>query len=85
MACKGICIRYKAKHKGAGFRYAKGQKRCNYCGVFMMWDGRKCPCCGYTLRTKPRFRVYKERLRTQTLMQNISSKEKRSQSETRML
>ena len=75
MVCKGVCIRYKVTKKGInGFRYAGGQKRCNYCGVYMMWDGRHCPCCGYSLRTKPRFRKYKEKLRR---VQDMSLERKR--------
>ncbi len=61
--CKGICTRYKAqKPVGAG-RYSSGQKRCQICEIFMKTDELWCPCCGYRLRSKPRNRKYKERLR----------------------
>ena len=61
--CKGICTRYKAtKPVGAG-RYASGQKRCQICEVFMKTDEMWCPCCGYRLRSKPRNKKYKIRLR----------------------
>jgi hypothetical protein len=49
MTCKGICIRYKASG-----RYATGRKRCQQCDLFIEWDGLRCPCCGYKLRTRPR-------------------------------
>jgi len=73
MGCKGICIRHKAKHKGTGSRYANGQKRCNYCGIYMIWNKRQCPCCGCALRTKPRFRKYKEKLRAYVALQKTDN------------
>ena len=64
MTCKGICTRYKAqKPVGAG-RYASGQRRCQICEIFIKWEGLWCPCCGYRLRTKPRNKIYKEKLRS---------------------
>ena len=61
--CKGVCNRYRApKPVGAG-RYASGQKRCQICEVFMKTDEMWCPCCGYRLRSKPRNKKYKLRLR----------------------
>ncbi len=55
MVCKGTCDRYKAgKPFGINGRYGIGQKRCSICEIFMNWDGKHCPCCGYTLRTKPK-------------------------------
>jgi len=55
MACKGICPRFKAKKPfGANGRYENGQKRCSICNLFINWDGKYCPCCGYVLRTKPK-------------------------------
>ena len=54
MVCKGICVRHKAlKPVGIG-RYSIGQKRCQICETFLIWDGLTCPCCGYKLRTTPR-------------------------------
>src|ERR1051325_6303315 len=49
MACKGICIHYKASS-----RYATGRKRCQTCDLFMQWDGVFCPCCGSRLGIGPR-------------------------------
>lgn len=70
MGCKGLCTKYKAlKPAGpdgqpSGARYIKGQKRCQVCEIFMQWEGLWCPCCGYRLRTKPRNRHYKAKLRS---------------------
>ena len=54
MPCKGICIR----HKTSGL-YANGHKRCQYCNLFIKWDGLYCPCCRHKLRTGPRKLKYK--------------------------
>ncbi|WP_420545473.1 hypothetical protein [Nitrosopumilus sp.] len=54
MGCKNICYRYKAERIFGVPRYESGHKRCSICEVFLEWDGRHCPCCGYMLRTKPK-------------------------------
>ena len=54
MGCKGICKRYKAQKPVGSGRYANGQKRCQICELFIIWDRPWCPCCGYKLRTRPR-------------------------------
>jgi len=43
-------------------RYAKGQKRCNSCDVYIEWDGLFCPCCGSRLRVAPRHRKWKQKV-----------------------
>jgi len=56
MHCKGICLKYLAKKpesKKSG-HYELGHKRCSICEVYLIWDGRNCPCCGTALRKKPR-------------------------------
>ena len=56
MHCKGICSSYAVKKphiKDIG-RYESGQKRCSACEIYIIWNGKNCPCCGYILRTKPR-------------------------------
>ena len=55
MVCKGICARYKATKSnfGKNNQYELGHKRCSLCEIFIDWDGRNCPCCGYVLKTKP--------------------------------
>jgi len=63
MSCKGICVRFKATRVRNGLRYANGQKRCQICEIFIIYDGYFCPCCGFRLRTKPRNKIYKEKLR----------------------
>jgi len=67
LSCKGICVRYKATGGPGKGRYATGQKRCNFCEVFVQWDGSHCPCCGHQLRIKPRNKKYKEKLRDSLL------------------
>jgi len=55
MTCKGICVKYKVeKPRSHSGRYETGQKRCTTCEIFVKWDGNNCPCCNFTLRTKPR-------------------------------
>ena len=60
MTCKGICIRDKASG-----HYIYGHKRCKNCNLFIKWEGLRCPCCGYRLRTGPRYFRYKTKLREQ--------------------
>ena len=63
MVCKGICLRHKAIKPSNIGRYIAGQKRCQVCQVFIKWGGFWCPCCGYRLRTRPRNKKYKSRLK----------------------
>lgn len=63
MTCKGICIRHKAQKPIGIGRYSTGQKRCQVCELFIIWDGLWCPCCGYRLRTRPRNLKFKAKLR----------------------
>ena len=63
--CKGICNRYKAKRglNKLGW-YRQGFKRCQTCEIFIRWDDSQfCPCCKLRLRTKPRNKKDKEKLR----------------------
>ena len=57
MNCKEICSNHAVKklRPGHGGRYESGQKRCSFCDIYIIWDGRNCPCCGTALRTKPRY------------------------------
>lgn len=63
MTCRGICKRYKALRpaNGSGRRYSAGQKRCAMCETFIIWNEVWCPCCGSTLRTKPKNTVDRRR------------------------
>jgi DNA-directed RNA polymerase subunit RPC12/RpoP len=63
LACKGFCERMKASKPLSGSRYASGQKRCQVCSIYIKWEGVWCPCCSYRLRTKPRAKTYKDKLR----------------------
>lgn len=61
-ACKGICVKYKATILGLVYntRYAEGQKRCQTCEIYLIWNSdSRCPCCGSKLRTKPRHKKLK--------------------------
>jgi len=62
MSCKEICESFSAGRLPNGSQYGQGQARCQTCNLFIKWEGRFCPCCGYRLRTKPRNRLYKEKL-----------------------
>ena len=66
MACKAICLKYKAVGSFIGGRYKHGQKRCQVCDLFIVWSGLWCPCCGYKLRSTPRNKKYKAKLRDAT-------------------
>jgi hypothetical protein len=62
MTCKGICERHRAKKPLKGTRYGAGQKRCSICDIFIQWDGRRCPCCNYMLKTRNLKRLWSRRL-----------------------
>ena len=53
--CKGRCQKFKAsgEFQSEG-RYLGGQKRCRVCGLFITFEGLRCPCCSCKLRTVPR-------------------------------
>ena len=63
MGCTEKCLKLKATGNFTGGRYKYGQKRCQVCDVFIQWEGIWCPCCGYKLRSKPRNKKYKAKLR----------------------
>ena len=58
--CIGKCKDYKALKPSQIGRYAAGQKRCNYCEVFVEYDGLTCPCCNRQLRCLPRVKKEKK-------------------------
>ncbi|MEX0861992.1 hypothetical protein [Nitrosopumilus sp.] len=57
--CKGICQTFKSIGTSMKLKYQEGQKRCTFCGIFMDFEGDRCPCCRITLRTKARNRISK--------------------------
>ncbi|TLY04711.1 MAG: hypothetical protein E6K92_02445 [Thaumarchaeota archaeon] len=63
MACRKVCLAYKARRQLHGSYYGAGSKRCNECELFLKWSGSKCPCCKKTLRTRPHNTRLKARLR----------------------
>ena len=68
--CTGKCKQYKALKPRQIGRYASGQKRCNFCEIFVNYDGLKCPCCNKQLRSLPRSRKDKESFLSQTTRQD---------------
>jgi len=66
--CSGLCKQYKAIRPTQISRYASGQKRCNYCEIFVNYDGLNCPCCKRQLRCLPRSRRGKESYQLQIAM-----------------
>ncbi len=70
MVCKGKCVQYKAKRSTlpGNLRYKAGQRRCSVCEIFIKWEGRWCPCCGFTLRTKPRNSRDRHKLQEMTII-----------------
>ena len=63
--CIGKCKNFKAIKPTQMGRYAAGQKRCNYCEVFVDYEGISCPCCNRQLRCLPRSRKGKEKYLSQ--------------------
>ena len=58
-----MCGRFRAQKPKSGGRYESGQKRCQVCEIYLQWEGIWCPCCAYKLRSNPRNKKYKQRLR----------------------
>ena len=54
MACKGVCNHYKITKRVNRCQYTDNQKRCQWCSIFIKWDGIWCPCCNHKLRSRPR-------------------------------
>ena len=65
MTCKGICNRFKANKPLRGSRYGNGQRRCQVCDIFMETEANFCPCCSYRLRTMPRNKKFKDKIRAE--------------------
>jgi hypothetical protein len=57
--CNNICERHKAAPAANRIRYQIGQKRCTFCGIFVLSEDARCMCCKAVLRTKPRSRKAK--------------------------
>jgi len=93
--CKGNCVKYKAtKPKDGPGRYASGQVRCQVCDIFITRNGCHdkdknpadentsglyCNCCNYKITTRPRNKLYNEKLKTfkkikSFVEQNLGSK-----------
>lgn len=49
--CKGICKEYKVSNR---YKDPENGYCAMGCGIFLRWEGIRCPCCGYKLRRRPR-------------------------------
>ena len=56
MVCKDQCKNYDTCKKSS---YSLGFKHCTTCEVYIKWEGIRCPCCCFKLRTKSRNMVSK--------------------------
>ena len=59
LGCKGLC---ENERDVRGINYDDGWKRCSTCSKKMMYDGVRCYCCNYPLRTNPRKLKFKKEL-----------------------
>lgn len=50
MSCKGICIHHEAVKGVRGYRYLNGEKRCQVCCIFLVWDNDFCPGLGHAVQ-----------------------------------
>ncbi|AJW70239.1 hypothetical protein [Nitrosopumilus adriaticus] len=62
--CRGVCHKYKSSGVSMQFKYQEGQKRCSFCGIFMVYNETRCPCCHTILRTKARDKLSKLKYKT---------------------
>ena len=74
--CRGICRDYESKGIRMKFKYRAGQKRCTYCGLFIVFEGVRCPCCKTILRTKPRSPLLRQKKSSHLLFSKKSEKSK---------
>jgi len=75
MTCRGVCrhpeYRFRITFQPGGGRqslYLCGAKRCTSCSAWLEYDGRFCPCCSKTLRTRPRNSRFRRKWREQILV-----------------
>ena len=62
LSCKGACRHHRAPEIPGGrtgtMRELRKKHphlaRCRHCSLYIVWDGRNCPCCGGPLRVKAR-------------------------------
>jgi len=80
--CKGICKKFQVKKPIGTGRYDAGQARCQICETWISYRGCHfkngqpatedslgwfCNCCNYRVRTMPRNKIYKEKLKDRKL------------------
>lgn len=88
--CKGICKKFQVKKPTKQGRYGLGQAHCQVCDTWIDHNGSHmkngtpaveyslgwfCNCCNYRVRQKPRNKVYKEKLRSNTKKPILSYEE----------
>jgi hypothetical protein len=61
MGCSGLCEKYRAGRASSRLHYISGQKRCQYCSLFIKTTKNRFPCCNYKLRLSPRSSKHKHR------------------------
>lgn len=54
MTCKGICTKYQVTKQFGKSWYEGGNKMCTVCDIFIRYNDVRCPCCNFSLRTRPR-------------------------------
>ena len=52
--CIGKCKKIQAQKPIIGKRYELGQKLCQKCNRWVLFEGARCPCCNNLLRTSPK-------------------------------
>ena len=75
MPCRGVCRRPEYRFhptfqagRGRQPLYLYGAKRCTECSAWLEWDGRFCPCCSKTLRTRPRNSRFRRKWRAEVMV-----------------
>ena len=59
--CKNLCERFKVLPTPFLPRYSRGYRRCSVCEIWLIYQGKFCPCCGGQLKTKPRHSKHRRR------------------------
>ena len=72
MPFKNICNYYKIpKRPPHQFRYLEGQKFCSTCGVYLEFDGRRCPAVHYLYDVREEIIIVKIYNKQGTLLNDV--------------
>lgn len=55
--CKNTHGKYASPNGKRNYKYSKW---CSTCMIFMLWEGKYCPCCKYVLRCHVRTEKWKK-------------------------